>query len=86
MYKVTFYVGKYLNSAIMDGIAYIETTDALIRLESLPDSIPEGALCYVRVDLGLYNMHPDLERELHREYFTWHGTDKEYKMRKNIIR
>lgn len=79
------YVGKYVNIHYIesDDIYFVTTTMGIFRIK---DSlhVPDNALCYIRREYSHYDMHPDIAWQLEHQYFTWNGTEEEYRLKKNL--
>ena len=79
------YVGVYVDTSyIEDGDYYFVTTSMGIFKVRDSLSVPFNAFCYIRRELPRYEMHPDLSWQMEHQYFTWSGTEKEYRLKKNI--
>lgn len=43
--------------------------------------VPEGVPGYVRTEPCYWDVHPDIRVRLERKYFSWNGSEKEYKIK-----
>jgi len=83
-YKTRVYAGLYTNSTqIDDKYTMVETSYGIFKLKLNPN-IPDSALCYVRIEYSHYNFHPDIAEQMIVRYFTWEGSDLEYKIYNKI--
>ena len=83
-YKTRVYAGFYADSTpIDDKFTIIETTYGIFKLKMNPE-IPDSALCYIRIEYSSYDFHPDIAEQMAVRYFTWEGSDLEYKIYNNI--
>ena len=80
--KTKIYVGSYEQSYINDGVCYIQTDNAVILLKEIPN-IPLGSWCYIRRETN-NRFHPDVARKLEHQYFSFNGSEKEYRVMSNI--
>ena len=84
LYKTRVYMGYYINSAsIDDKFTIVITSDAYFKLKENP-VIPDGSLCYMRVQYSSYDFHPDIAEQMATKYLTWEGTDREYRIYNDI--
>lgn len=44
-------------------------------------SVPEGSQGYIRTIPVYMDVHPDIRARLQRKYFSWTGSEKEYKIK-----
>lgn len=44
-------------------------------------SVPAFVYGYVRTEPCYWDVHPDIKKRLEHKYFTWRGSDKEYKIK-----
>ena len=80
LYKTKIYAGYYIKSTYYDSkYTTVLTSEGLFRLRDNPD-IPDSTWCYIRVEPTAYDVHPDIRRKLEPVFFTWNGTDREYKV------
>lgn len=78
IYKTRIYVGKYETSVDFGKHFYnVQTSHYIFTLKENPD-IPEGALCYMRMEPLDWRLHPEIAYELAPKYFTWNGAEREY--------
>lgn len=83
LYVTKHYVGNYVRSFEHENRVMIETTECVFSIKSNPDIRP-GAWCYIRIDPCRYDYHPDIARQLEGQFFSWTGSDKEYRLLKNL--
>ena len=81
--KIKIYMGKYERSIQAKDYTAIQTSHVIILLKENPD-IPVGVWCYIKRKPCRYPMHPDIAWQIERQFFTWQGSDKEYRLHKNI--
>lgn len=80
--KTKIYTGKFVQSvAIDEKYSYVETTQSAFKVKGHPQ-IPKGAWCYVRIELCLQDVTKNIAERMERWYFTWNGTDKEYRIKR----
>ena len=80
MHKTKRYVGLYITSTDTGGrFTFVRTTDMIIILKDNP-TIPERALCYIRIEPCLHDLHPEIADQLSPRYFSWAGSEREYKV------
>ena len=78
IYKTRIYVGIYEESVMLrDPFYNIQTSNYIFTLKENPD-IPDGALCYMRMERPDWRLHPEIAFELTPKYFTWEGAEREY--------
>ena len=84
LYKTKTYVGKYEGTWKFNEKFYnIQTSEFIFTLKEDPN-IPEGALCYMRLDPIPWDMHPDIAIELTPKYFSWNGSEREYRIYNDV--
>lgn len=80
--KTRIYTGRFVQSvAIDEKYSYVETTESAFKIKGHPQ-IPKGAWCYVRIERCRHDVTRDIAKRLEHWYFTWNGTDKEYRIKK----
>ena len=79
------YVGVYVDTNYIesDDYYFVTTSMGIFKVED-PLDVPMNSFCYIRRELPHYDMHPDLSWQMEHQYFTWSGTEKEYRLKKNI--
>jgi len=83
LYITKHYIGNYVSSYQHENKVMIQTTQCVFSIRNNPD-IPEGAWCYVRVCPCRYDYHPQIARQLEGQFFSWTGSEKEYRLLKNL--
>lgn len=79
------YVGVYIDTNYIESEDYyfVTTSMAIFKVkDSL--NVPANAFCYIRRELPHYDMHPDIAWQMEHQYLTWSGSEKEYRLKKNI--
>ena len=80
IYKTRIYAGLYTESIHIDEkFTVVFTTYGYFKLKENPE-IPDSSLCYIKREYPSYYFHPDIERQMIINYFTWNGADKEYRI------
>jgi len=83
-YKTRVYAGIYAESTpINETYTMIETSQGIFKLKLNPE-IPDSASCYIRIEYSSYDFHPDIAEQMAVRYFTWEGSDLEYKIFNDI--
>ena len=83
-YKTRVYAGLYTESTVIDDkFTMVETSYGIFKLKLNPE-IPDSALCYIRIEYSSYDFHPDIAAQMAVRYFTWEGSDLEYKIFNDI--
>lgn len=80
--KTTIYVGKYEQSYTDGRHTIVKTSHILLKVRG-NISIPDNALCYIKRE-PMYGMHQDIAWKVEYQALTWNGTDKEYRLVKNV--
>lgn len=80
--KTRIYVGNFTRSVTVDEkYSYVYTTQAAFRVKGHPE-IVEGTWCYIRIERCMQDVTRSIAKKLEVWYFTWNGTDKEYKIKR----
>ena len=80
LHKTKIYVGYYIESApLMVDNVNILTSRGIFTIRENPE-IPDSSWCYVRIETPSYDFHPDIEYQLSPKFFTWAGSEKEYRI------
>ena len=83
-YKTKTYIGVYEESVIFrDPFVNVQTSKYIVTLKENPE-IPKGAWCYIRLEFPKWDMHPDLEWQMTTKYFTWAGSEREYRIYSDV--
>jgi hypothetical protein len=83
-YKTKMYVGKYEETTYLRGNYYnIRTSYFIFTLKENPE-IPDSALCYMRIEPPMWDMHPDIAIQMTVTHLTWNGSDREYRIYNNM--
>jgi len=83
-YKTRIYAGFYTAStSIDDTYTMVQTSYGIFKIKLNPE-IPDSALCYIRLEYPSYDFHPDIAKQMTTKYFTWEGSDLEYKIYNKI--
>ena len=84
IYKTRIYVGVYEKSVSIGEKYYnIQTSNYIFTLRENP-AIPEGSLCYMRMERLDRRFHPEIAYQLAPKYFTWNGAEKEYSIYNDV--
>lgn len=84
IYKTRIYVGIYEKSVNFGDKFYnIQTSQYIFTLSENPD-IPNGALCYMRMESPDRRFHPEIAYQLAPKYFTWNGAEREYNIYNDV--
>lgn len=80
--KTRVYVGKFTKLVIIDKkYSYVYTTQAAFKVKGHP-KVKEGTWCYVRIEPCWQDVTRRIAKKLEVWYFTWDGTDQEYRIKK----
>jgi len=80
LYKTKTYVGYYLEKSPMRAdYVNILTSYGIFTIKDNPE-IPDSSWCYIRMESPSYDFHPDIEYQMSPKYFTWAGSEKEYRV------
>jgi len=89
--KTRQYIGLYESSYPVEkeymygsAVKYtlIKTSYGLFKVKGKTENIPNNAWCYIRIEPA-YGFHSDLAWQIEGQFFTWEGTEKEYKLIEN---
>lgn len=82
--KSKVYVGMYTGSIIVnDKYTFIMTSQGMFKIKDNP-LIPDSTWCYVRIQETSWDMHPDIAKQMQINFFTWKGSDREYRVYNDI--
>jgi hypothetical protein len=79
LYRTRIYAGNHVRTEKHDGFCCVLTTDRVIVVKGYPN-IPDSAWCYIRTEVGIHDLHPDIQKKLTKKYLYWIGGDKEYQI------
>ena len=84
IYKTKIFVGYSLKVSQSEDFTHILTSEGYFRIKERDIEISDSTWCYIRLLPCRHDMHPDIAEQMCRKYFTWIGTDKEYRIDNKI--